>query len=165
MKKSNRIKRWRLNVGIDYCSTEKANSYRFNILELMKHLASIYGLDYALSVDHHISDDAGSVEQPGHKYIVDLVYFRSNEYTRIQKKDFRASIDCMFRKVPSTYFEGVEVWPQLYKALNDFPFPQEFYRPLNYPFVEHHQGCQKTLYIYADQLMKAIETEQDFPSN
>ena len=126
MKKSNRIKRWQLNVIVDYFEQTNANSYRFNILELLKHLASIYSLDYAISVEHQFSSSTDSTEQSDDKYIFDLVYLRSNENSRIERKELRATIDCMFRRVPSQFFEGVDVGTQLYKALKDFPFPTDF---------------------------------------
>jgi hypothetical protein len=165
MKKSNRIKRWQLNVIVEYFAQTNANSYRFNILELLKHLASIYRLDYAISVEHQYSSNPDSYKQPDEKYIFDLVYFRSNENSRIEKKELRTTIDCMFRTVPSLFSEGVDVGTQLYKALKDFPFPTDFYRPLNYPWIEHHKGHQKKLLIYTDEVLKMIELEQDFPQN
>lgn len=161
MTKSNRIKHWQLNTIICYYEQEAADLYRFNLLELLKHLASIYKLDYAIRVDHQFSCEADSSEQPDHKSIFDLVYLRSNQYTRIQKKDFRETIDCMFRTVPSPFFEEVEVSTQDYKLLKAFPFPAEFYRPLAYPFAEHHIGSHKKLLIYADDALEAIEKEQD----
>ena len=165
MKKSNRIKRWQLNVFVDYYGQKTVTSYRFTILELLKHLASIYRLDYAISVDHQFSFGSDSSEQLDDKDIIDLIYFRSNEYTRIERKDFRETIDSTFRKVPSMFYEGVDVGTQLYKALKDFPFPNDFYRPLDYPWIEHHKDSQKKLLIYADEVLKVIEEEQDYSKN
>ena len=165
MSQSNRKKNWQINVVVDYYDLKKANSYRFNLLELLKQLASVYRLDYAISVDHQFSVDTDSDEQFSGKDIVDLVYFRSNENSRIEKKDFRATIDCIFRKVPSIFYEGVDVFPQLYKVLKDFPFPTDFYRPLNYPYIEHYEDSQKTTLIYLDAVEKALGEEQDFSLN
>lgn len=165
MKKSNQTKRWQLNIVVDYYEPENSKLYRFNILELLKHLASIYKLDYAISVDHQFSNEENSSEQSDKKYIGDLIYFRSNEYTRIERKDLRETIDCMFRKVPSSFYEGVDVGTQLYKALKEFPFPTDFFRPLNYPWIEHHKDSKKKLLIYADEVLKVIEDEQNYPLN
>ena len=165
MKESKRKKNWQINVVIDYYDLEKANSYRFNILELLKQLASVYRLDYAISIDYQFSVDADLAEQFSGKDIVDIVYFRSNENSRIEKKDFRTTIDCIFRKVPSIFHEGVDVWTQQYKALKNFPFPTDYYRPLNYPWVEHYEDSQKTILVYSDALMERIEDEQNFSLN
>ena len=165
MKQSNRMKNWQINILVDYYDLNKANSYRFNILELLKRLASIYRLDYSISVDHQFSCEFDSDEQFVGKDIVDLVYFRSNENSRIEKKDFRDTIDCIFRKVPSMFYEGVDVGAQLYKALKDYPFPADFYRPLNYPYIEHYEGSQKTTLIYLDAVEEALGEEQDFSLN
>ncbi len=164
-KKSNRIKRWQLNVFVDYYRQENVNSYRFNILELLKHLASIYKLDYAISVDHPFPFDDNLSNQLVNKDIIDLIYFRSNKNTRIERKEFRKAIDSMFRKVPSIFYEGVDIGTQLYKVLKEFPFPTDFYRPLNYPWIEHHKDSQITLLIYADEVQKVIEEEQDYNLN
>lgn len=165
MKQSNRKKNWQINVVVDYYDLKKANSYRFNLLELLKQLASVYRLDYAISVDYQFSVDTDSDEQFSGKDIVDLVYFRSNENSRIEKKDFRATIDCIFRKVPSIFYEGVDVGTQLYKVLKDFPFPTDYYRPLNYPWVEHYEGSQMTTLVYLEAVEKVIEEEQNFSLN
>ncbi len=165
MTKSNKKKNWQINVLVYYHDLDIANSYRFNILELLKQLASVYRLDYSISVDHQFAYDFDLEEQFVGKDIVDLVYFRSNENSRIEKKDFRATIDCIFRKVPSILFEGVDVGTQLYKVLKDYPFPTDFYRPLNYPWVEHYEDSQKTTLVYLDAVEKALGEEQDFSLN
>ncbi|MEZ5106814.1 MAG: hypothetical protein R2757_20080 [Draconibacterium sp.] len=164
-RKSNRKKRWQLNVFVCYYGQENAKSYRFNILELLKHLASIYRLDYSITVDHQTSSDTDSSGQSDDTCIYDLIYFRSNENSRLEKKYFRETIDCTFRKVPSAFFEGVDIWTQLYKDLKNFPFPTDFYRPLNYPWIEHHTDSQKKLLIYADAYLTVIEEEQDYTLN
>jgi len=165
MKKQNRKKRWQLNVILEYYGQMNANSYRFNILELLKHLASIYRLDYAISVEHLFSTDIELSGQSDDKFIYDLIYFRSNENSRIEKKELRDAIDCLFRRVPSPFFEGVAVMTQRYKVLKEYPFPTDFYRPLNYPWIEHHSDSQKKLLINANEVMKVIEDEQKYPLN
>jgi len=165
MRKSNRIKHWQLNIIVYYNTPETTKLNRYNIVELLKHLASIYRLDYAISVEHHFSDVDNSSEESADKFIYDLIYFRSNEYTRIERKVLRRVIDCTFREVPSEFYEGVEVGTQLYRALKDFPFPTDFYRPLNYPWIEHHKDSQKKLLIYSDVILTEIEDEQDYSLN
>lgn len=165
MKKSNLIKRWRLNVLVNYYDPMSANCYRFDILQLLKHLSSIYRLDYAISESHQFPSLPNSPEQSADRSIADLVYFRSNENSRFDVKEFRSVIGSMFRRVPSQFVEGVEICTQLYKVLPEYPFPNDFYRPLDYPYVEFHKGSQKTLYIYVDEVMKVIEEEQNYPLN
>ncbi|MCT4646860.1 MAG: hypothetical protein N4A74_17860 [Carboxylicivirga sp.] len=162
---ANKIKPWRLNVFVDYYDQQTANSYRFNTLELFKHLASIYKIDYSISIEHQFSIDNDSSEKTENKIICDLIYFRSNKYSRIERKDLRAAIDNMFKTVPSPFIEGVDIDTQLYKMLKKFPFPTDFYRPLNYPWIEHHSNSKKKLLIYHDEVMKVIENEQDFTQN
>jgi hypothetical protein len=165
MKKTNRIRHWRLNILVIYYGQLNANCYRVDILALLRHLASIYKLDYAISEAHQFPSESGLTGQDDDTSIVDLAYFRSNENSRVDKKEFRSVIDCMFGKVPSPFFEGVEICTQLYKALAEYPFPSDFFRPLRYPYVEIHKDSQKTLCIYADEVMKVIEDEQDFRLN
>lgn len=77
----------------------------------------------------------------------------------------RSVILCMFDKAPSLLREGVEVFHHFYRVLPQYPFPKDFYRPLTYPFVEHHKGDQISLCIFSEYLMKEIEKEQDHPQN
>ena len=165
MKKSNRIKHWRLNLLVTYFTQTSSNCYRFDILQLLKHLSSLYKLDYAISVDHQFSSDSDSSEQFTHKSITDLVYFRSNKNSLVDAKELRSIIGCMFHTKHSLFYGTVDIYTQLYKVLTQYPFPNEFYRPLDYPFVEFHRGSQITLYIFADEVMKVIEKEQDFHLN
>lgn len=154
MKKSKKI--WRINVFVIYYREQYVNLYRFNLLEVFKNLASIYRLDYAFDIDYF-----GQSSNNESEAIDDLIYFKSNMNTRVEKKELHTIINCMFKNVPSAFWEGVEVGIQLYKSLKDFPFPSEFYRPLNYPWVEYYQGAQKKLMVSTDAVMKIIEEEQD----
>ena len=156
---------WRQNISIIYFEGTNPDSYRDFILGLLKNLATLYRLDYAITLDYPFAAEVDSFGKNDHKDKSDLAYYRSNEHSQVSKKEFRSIVDCMFCKAPSWFSEGVEIWPQLYKFLKDFPFPTEFYRPLNYPWVEHHVGSQKKLLIYADEVMKVIEAGQDFPRN
>ena len=159
------MKNWQLNVVVVYFNKKYEKVNRLNVLDILTSLASFYKLDCATSVEHQFSYEPDLIEQNNHTSTNDLVYFRSNEHTRLVRKEFRSIFDNMFRIVPSQLFEGVEIWTQPYKFLNDFPFPSEFYRHLGYPFVEHHKGSQKKLLVYADEILKVIEKEQDFPLN
>ncbi len=157
-----RIKRWRLNILVIYYDQKRANNYRFNILQLLKNLSSIYRLDYAISEAHQFLN---LNEQTNDDNIADLVYFRSNEYSRLEVKELRLVISNIFRRVPSPFEEGVEICTQLNKVLPAYPFPKDFYRPLVFPYIEYHKGSEKKLYIYANEVMNIIEEEQAFPLN
>lgn len=165
MKKSAYVKPWRANVLVLYHDPTYAGAYRFHILQALTSIASIYKLDYAVEQERQFPSFGDSTTPLPDKNIADLVYFRSNQLSRIARKDFRRAIDGMFGTVPSLFVEGVEICTQLYKLLPRFPFPDEFYRPLNYPYVEFHKGGQTVLYIYSDRLLTEIEREQDFPLN
>lgn len=148
MKQSTRKKTWRINVILTYFGEDIAYLHRYNLIELLKHLAAIYSLDYAIAIEYEapIDEDWEDMEDlEDDVHIFDLIYFRANKNTRIEKKEFRKIIDCMFDKVPSMFHDGAYVSAQLYSALNEFPFPSEFYRPLEYPFIEHHQDSQTTM--------------------
>ena len=165
MKKLVYAKSWRANVLVIYNAQPYANAYRFHVLQAITSIASIYKLDYAVEQERQFPSSDGSTTPPPDKNIVDLVYLRSNHLSQIERKDFRQAIDGMFRTVPSPFQHGVEICTQLYKMLPQFPFPDEFYRPLNYPYVEFHKGSQTLLYIYSDQLLTEIERAQDYPLN
>ena len=165
MKKSNRVKRWRLNVLVIYYEPISANFYRFNIIQILKHLSSIYRLDYAISESHQFPLLSDSLEKSADKPIVDLVYFRSNENSRVDVKELRSLINSMFHRVPSQFVEGVEICTQLYKFLPEYPFPNDFFRPLEYPYIEFYNGSNKTVYICSNEVMKVIEEEQNYPLN
>jgi len=165
MKKSNQIKKWRLNIFAIYFGDEMVNSYRFYILELLKNLASIYKLDYSISIDHKFPSVDNTLKDIDYKSTCDLIYIRSNEYSRIKRKEFRKAIDSVFCKVPSPFYGGVDIGTQLYKALKEYPFPKDFYRPLDYPWIERHEGSKKKLFVYADEVIKVIEREQDYLMN
>lgn len=154
-----------MNIDITYFDEKSRNSFQPLVHGLLTNLASMYKLDYAVAVSFQYPFGVDSSELPLGKDTFDLLYFRSNEYTRIEKKDFRFVIDCMFDKVPSQLFEGVDIDTQLYKHLKLFPFPSEFYRPLSHPFVEYHKDSQKKILVYADEVQKVIEEEQNFPLN
>lgn len=160
-----KFKHWRLNVIVNYAEPQLVVRYRPQILDVLRDLASIYKLDYAISEQHKFVALPASTEEPDLPNIFDLVYFRSNEHSRIVVKNMRSVIDCMFGISPSPFSEEVEVSTQLYKVLPRFPFPLDFYRPLNYPYIEVHKGNQVTLYVYADEVMKLIESKQNYPLN
>lgn len=165
MKKSNRINPWRLNLVVSYFDQYSADQYRFDIIQILKHLSSIYRLDYVISVVHPFPSVSDSTKPYSQESTADLVYFRSNKNSVIGIKDFRSVIGGIFRTGVWSSYGGVDIYTQIYKDLKQYPFPINFYRPVAYPFVEFHQGSQITQHIFADEVLKVIEKEQDFRMN
>ena len=157
-------KKFRVNALIIYDRDVNTNNYRPPLLEMMRHIAWLYRLDYAISEEHPFSPVSDSVaqEQDGDKY--DLIYFRSNDRTRIQAKDLRKLIDDIFYKSGLTR-EGVEIGYQLYRFLPKYPFPKEFYRPLNYPYMEVHSSAGARVCIPEHCIYDIISDEQQFDLN
>lgn len=160
-KESLPFKNWKLNVIISYDGQKTANSYRHDIIEIFKHFASIYQLDYAISIEHPFFSEDYSNDINTENFKADLLYFRSNTNSRIDRKKLNSVIDSIFSSKSSPLILGVEVFRQLYKKLPEYPFPNDFYRPLNYPYVEFHQGLEKKLCIHANEAMKIIGSDQN----
>ncbi|HET6558030.1 MAG TPA: hypothetical protein VFG54_11995 [Prolixibacteraceae bacterium] len=165
MKKSNRINPWRLNLVVSYFDQYKVDHYRFDILQILKHLSSIYRLDYVISVELLFPSVTDLTEPYFHESTADLIYFRSNKNSVIGVKEFRKIIGDIFRTGAWSSYGGVDIFIQVYKALKQYPFPSNFYRPVEYPFIEFHQGSKITRYNFADEVIKVIEKEQDFQMN
>ena len=161
MRIKNNSKHWRLNVVILYYEEQLVEIYRSFLLGMLRDLASIYRIDYAISEDHPFPSSHDLLPQAKHKSKADLIYFRSNENSRVDRKKLRSVVDCIFDKPVSPAFYRVEVFHQIYRVLPQYPFPKNYYRPLSYPFVEHYVGNQKKLYIYSDQIMRIVEKDQD----
>jgi len=165
MRTKKSFKHWRMNVVALYYEEQLADLYRNFLLGMLKDLANIYWLDYAISLDHPFPAVDDSPPQTKHESRSDLFYFRSNENSRVDRKKLRSVIDGIFDNPISPSFLRVEVFHQVYKALPLYPFPKVFYRPVSYPFVERHEGNRIRLCLYSDPAMNLIEKEQDFPEN
>ena len=136
-------KAFRINVVISYLDGVNVNQYRQPILNILTNFAWLYGLEYAILTDHDFRLEDGTA---------DLIYFRSTERTRISKKDLARIISDVFRNGLSLFSEGVDVGRQMYKVLPQYPFPKQYCRPLNYPYVELHNGNKSTLCILGEAL-------------
>jgi hypothetical protein len=117
------LKHWRLNVVVLYDDNKLATLYREMILRMLEDLASVYALDFAISLGHqeHVLIDYDP--QSKRTAVADLVYFRSNKGSRVDRKKLRSEVVCMLGKSTFSTWEGIEVFPQTYKALSGFPFP------------------------------------------
>ena len=146
-------KTYRLNIVITYPKNFNSLNFRTPLTTLLTHIAWLYRLDY--SVDHN-TDLFNDVESDFYGE-TDIVYFRSTSYTTIKSKELRNVLNILFNNFNT--LGGVEVFYQLQKVLPKYPFPSTFYRPLNYPYIEHHKGHQTSLLVYADGLQEALVQE------
>lgn len=126
MRKS--IIKWRVNYVVVHQNGYSANVYRKQVLEILQNIARIREIDYAVSVDHQFSDVQPRDDDKLLKDAVfDLVYFRSSMNTKISGADFRKMIDMIFEE--HRFLElgkhPFEVFSQLQKNLNEFPFPED----------------------------------------
>lgn len=155
-------KKWRVNVFISYMhETANPNTYGLAIHSILEHLAWLYELDYAIDCDYQFdSDEEPHEEELNKKVVIDIFYFRTTEYTRISAKEFRQLIGHVFDR-SRLFSEGVEVGTIFQKLLGRYPFPDEFYRPLRFPMVEHHKGSQISLKLQSAALELTLPTESN----
>lgn len=144
------LKPYRINVVALYYEGTNVNQFRQPVFNLLTGFAWLYHLEYAISVKHDFNLPSGEA---------DLIYFRSTDQTKISKKDLNALISDVFRN-GFLIFRGVEVFCQMYKFLPQYPFPSVYDKPLNYPYVECHNGNESKLYIYKEALDKIIEEDE-----
>lgn len=142
------VKKFKLNVIVSYAKTVNVNNYRNPILTILKNFAWLYKLDYSIDVKSEVFENI----EASHYQNPDLIYFRSTDQTQIDLKKFQKIISDVF--VYNPFFEGVEVLYQLQKALKEYPFPKDFYRPLNYPYIEMYKGSQSEIIILDDDWQK-----------
>jgi len=157
-----RRKKFRLNVVIQYYSGTNPECYRMPIHEILMHLAWMYGLEYWISVDHKFSEEFVTYEPEQPRGTSDLIYYRSTDQTRIVAKDLRQIISCIFDK-SSLLSLRVEVFCLVVKLLPKLPFPQEYFRPLGFPFVESHSDGEIkecVYYNYAEKILLESQTPQ-----
>jgi hypothetical protein len=133
----NKKKIFRVNVIIYYYHKNIIDRYRKPIQEMLRNLAWLHQLDYASMDDTLRDDDNIPRSETSVECTIDLFYFRSSPETQIEAKDFRRLIDDIFHK-SRLRFLVVEVGYQMSKALPKFPFPKEYFHPLEYPLVEKH---------------------------
>ena len=131
------IKKFRLNLAVVYMANPA--NFQSPIQSIITKLAWLYRLDYAIADGQKIFPELPS-NNP-----CDLIYLRSTEQTSISAKAFKKMVDDMFAQ--AALFGCVDVFFQLQKSLKGYPFPNDFVRPLNYPYSEVYEDGQKRLYI------------------
>ncbi|MDP3679737.1 MAG: hypothetical protein Q8R22_02750 [Flavobacterium sp.] len=142
-------KKFRLNVIVSYDADININNYRNPILSIIKNFAWLYRLDYKIDENSQVF---GDTESEFHS-TVDLVYLRSTELTSMDLKKFQKLILDVFGHL-NPLLGGVEVFYQLQKALREYPFPSEYIRPLNYPYLEFYKDGQSEIKIPSDDLQR-----------
>ena len=143
---------YRINIAVSYLKGVRINQYRQPILDILTNIAWLYNLEYAISTNHNFHQDEGSA---------DLVYFRSTDETRITKNELNTIITALFNHGLSIFDEGVEVCRQLYNALPQYPFPDEYCKPLAYPYVEFHNKNKSTLCAHEKAVQEVIDNMDD----
>lgn len=156
-------KKWRVNLSISYLlEIADQQTYGMPIHSILEHLAWLYKLDYAITTEYQLPFVVETQKKELlEKYEFDIFHFRSTEKTRISSKDFRQLIDNVFLR-SRLFSEGVEVDIIMQKFQSQYPFPEEFYRPLQFPFVEHHMGSQISLKMQNAALELVFQEEKDF---
>lgn len=156
-------KRWRLNYTITYLNKEKAEAYRRFVHDTLAAAAMLRRIDYAIEVESSLLDDIrDKLHTPCQDLVCDIVRFRSSAQSLSSVKEFRAIIDGLFQGY-DTILSGdpFEVQSQLQKYLQEDKFPDEFCRPLSYPYVEVHSGEKTTLCVTASSLQDISDNGDD----
>lgn len=135
------VKTFRLNIVVVYMTNP--NNFQMPIQNIMRQMAWLYRFDYAIV-------DSGQVFHEAQNERCDLIYFRSTEQTRITYKKFQQLMKEMFAQ--ASLYGYVDLFFQLQKYLKNYPFPDNFVRPLNYPYSDIYNDSYKTLYIDPDSI-------------
>lgn len=131
------VKKFRLNLVVVYMANQA--NFQSPIQAIITKLAWLYRLDYSVADGHQVFTELPD-EKP-----CDLIYLRATKHTSISAKAFQQLVNQMFSQ--AALFGCVEVFFQLQKNLNEYPFPDDFVRPLNYPYSEVYEDGHKRLCI------------------
>ncbi len=140
--------KWRVNYAIVYKDASYIPFCRNFAQNLLISIAITLKIDYSVIEDFPgfpIPDkDAPETKSENSR---DIVCFRASEHTEISIKDFRMTVDKLFSHSDIIFCRSFTVFSILQKHLKDVPFPEEFFRPLSYPYVECHNGKDTTLSV------------------
>ena len=139
---------WRVNCGIVYKDAGEIPFFLFFVHELLTSIAITLKLEYAIVEDFSgflVPEEEHSETKS--EFCMDIFCFRAFERTEIPIKDFRLLIDKLFSHSSVALGNSFNVARILQKHLKEVPFPEEFCRPLSYPYVERHNGKSKTLCV------------------
>jgi hypothetical protein len=149
-------KKFRLNVFVCYPKDVNINNYQNPIHNILTNFAWLYRLDYSIDLDTKLFADA--LESNSYYSSTDILYFRSTDESDIELKAFQKLIKEVFKY--NSKMGGVEVFYQIQKALKDYPFPHNFIRPLNYPYLEVFENGNGKIMIPEIELMQLDLTEK-----
>ena len=139
---------------ITYLDAEKANRYRQFVLDTLISAATLRRIDYAIDIEAPLFDEIhDKLHTPFQGFVASI-------------KEFRAIVDGLFQDY-DIFFRGdpFEVQSQLQKFLKEDPFPEQFCRPLAYPYTEFHNRKESTLCITEEALQKTIDDKEGSPKN
>lgn len=131
------VKSFRMNLVVVYV----ANPVNFQspLQSIITKLAWLYRFDYSISDGRKVFSDLPN-DKP-----CDLIYLRATKHTSISAKVFQQLVNQMFSE--AALFGCVDIFFQLQKNLKEYPFPDNFVRPLNYPYSDVYQNGEKRLCI------------------
>ena len=146
---------------------EKANAFRHFVHDVLISAAILRRIDYMIEVDTSIMDEVrDKLGEPLRNIVSDIVYFRSSSRSLCSVKEFRLIIDNLFYGYDLVWYgDYFAVNSMMQKFLREYPFPKEFYRPLSYPYVEYHNGKEKTLCVTKKSLENLLNQEEPSLAN
>lgn len=150
-------KKFRLNVFVSYAKGININNFQNPIHSILKNLAWLYRLDYSIDADTRLFDD--EIRNNPLYSSTDLIYFRSIDDSEIDLKGFQKIINDVF-SYANPFISGVEVFYQMQKVLKEYPFPNSYIRPLNYPYLEVFENGKGNIMIPEIELMQLDLTEK-----
>lgn len=150
-------KKFRLNVLVSYMKGVNINNYQNPIHSILKNLGWLYRLDYSIDANTRLFDDA--LRENTYYSSTDLIYFRSKDDSEIDLKRFQKIINEVF-SYSNSVLSGVEVGYQVQRVLKDYPFPDNFIRPLNYPYLEVFENGKGDIMIPEIEFIQLDLTEK-----
>jgi len=153
------LRRWRLNYVITYINSDCANRYRPLILNTLANIAIIHRIDYAIEHEYPIYDEIrNELSKPLQGILADVIYFRASRNSLSSITDFRRLVDLIFQDYDITW-RGTpyEVKCQIQKFLPQYPFPEEFCRPKDYPYLEYHKDGQARIVVPASTVEQVVD--------
>ena len=140
--------KWRINYAIVYKDANQVPFCRNFVQNLLSNIAITLKIEYAIiegfpGFSSPEEDNSGTSSE----IYMDIVCFRAFKNTEISIKDFRMILDKLFSHSDITFCRSFTVHSILQKHLKDVPFPEEFFRPLAYPYVDYQKGKNTTLCV------------------
>lgn len=156
-------RRWRLNYVVTYLDSDKAEGFRHFVHNTLIAVATLRKIDYAIEIESPVYDEMrNNLDKDLQGVVADMFYFRSSPNSLSSIKEFRSILDNLFRGYEVFLFWSFfDVQRLLQKYAKEYPFPEKFYRPLSYPYVEVHNGKETTLCVTAASLENLLTEDSD----